>query len=103
MRHSRARDFVSGGGFAEAGDVGVFANFRMRLAQWIVGRRARRDRCCAIFCDVVVGQLAVDAVDERAEFARVDEERLFAAVAELRVCRSLPALFFARNQRQTGI
>ncbi len=34
------------------------------------------------FLQVGVGQLAVDAVDEGAEFAGVDEERLFAAVAE---------------------
>ena len=34
------------------------------------------------FVEVGVGQLAVDAVDEGAEFAGVDEEGLFAAVAE---------------------
>ncbi len=34
------------------------------------------------FSQVGVGQLAVDAVDEGAEFPRVDEEGLLGAVAE---------------------
>ena len=34
------------------------------------------------FLQVGVGQLAVDAVDQGAEFAGIDEEGLFAAVAE---------------------
>jgi len=34
------------------------------------------------FLKVGVGEFAVDAVDEGAEFAGVDEEGLFAAVAE---------------------
>ena len=51
--------------------------------------------------DVVVGQFAVDAVDQRAQLAGVDEERLAAAVAKL--ADSSLFLFGARNQRQTGI
>ena len=39
----------------------------------------------AIRCDVLVGQFAVDAVNQRAHLAGVDEERLPAPVAEAAV------------------
>ena len=53
-----------------------------------------------------IGQLAVDAVDERADFAGVDEERFAFAVRRVKPDEPrsrLAVLFFARNQRQTGI
>jgi hypothetical protein len=59
--------------------------------------RARRGRWDDLL-EVGVGQLAVDAVDQGAQLARVDEKRLFAAVAAFAV-----GSFFAMNQRQTGI
>ena len=66
-------DFGGGGGFAEARDVFVFA-------------RAFISPPCVVgsgdFLQIGVGQLAVNAVDEGAEFPRVDDEGLFAAVAE---------------------
>ena len=65
-------DFGGDGGFAETRYVFVFA-------------RALFSTPCVIggddFLDVGVGQFAVDAVDERSEFAGVDEEGLFSAVA----------------------
>ena len=69
-------DFCSGGGFAEAGEVGVFARAFVS-APGVVGGDD--------FLEVGVGQLAVDAVDEGAEFAGVDEEGVFAAVASFAV------------------
>ena len=65
---------------AEAGHVGVLARVLV-AAPGVVGAGDLRD--------VVVGQLAVHAVDHRAELAGVDEERLAAPVAEAAVlsCR----------------
>ena len=45
-------------------------------------RCATRGRWTGDLVEVGVGQFAVDAVDEGAEFAGVDEEGLLAAVAE---------------------
>ena len=56
-------------------------------------------------CDVGVGQLAVDAVDQGAEFAGVDEQGLLCDRASIggALVQRLRLLFFVRNQRQTGI
>ncbi len=61
---------------AEAGHVGVLARVLV-AAPGVVGAGDLRD--------VGVGQLAVHAVDHRAELAGVDEERLAAPVAEAAV------------------
>ena len=64
-------DFGGGGGFAEAGDVFVFARAFFSPPRVIGGGDV---------VEVGVGQLAVDAIDEGAEFAGVDEEPLAAPV-----------------------
>lgn len=54
--------------------------------------------------DVIVGELAMHAIDERAELARVDEERLLLAVAHLLASTAEAVLLSrAKNHRQTGI
>ena len=63
-------------GLAEAGHVGVLARVLV-AAPGVVGAGDLRD--------VLVGQLAVHAVDHRAQLAGVDEERLAAPVAEAAV------------------
>ncbi len=115
-------DFFCRGGFAEAGDVGVrrkikSAPFRLRHLPPL---RRGRDGIAAPGVvgvgdagDIGIGEFAVNAVDQGAEFAGVDEQGLFAAVAKTVRGRTLtlpstggrgfPFLFFARNHRQTGI
>jgi len=60
-------DFGGGGGFAEAGDVGVATGPRYSPPCMVGGDD---------LLEVGVGQLAVVAVDERPHFPRIDEERL---------------------------
>ena len=74
-------DLRSSGRFAEAGDVVVRKPLspqgrgsRTRTASGVVG--------AGDFLQVGACQLAVDAVDQRAHFPGVNEERLFAAVAK---------------------
>ncbi len=83
-------DLLDGRGFAEAGDVGVIARVLV-AAPGMIG--------AGDFRDVVVRQFAMDAVGQRAELARVDEQRFAAPVAEAAVRLAVRA----RNQRQTGI
>ena len=71
-------DFFCCGGITEAGDVGIFTIAVVGIAAPDVVRT--RDAF-----DVLIGQFTVDAVNHRAEFAGVNEQRLAAAVAELAV------------------
>ena len=84
-------DLGGGGGFAEAGDVGILTQRRRGFEipfSLCVSASLREifpsPRMVGVhdLREVGVGQFAVDAVDEGAEFAGVDEEGVFAAVAE---------------------
>src|SRR5450759_5136183 len=71
-------DLFAGGSFAEAGHVGVAGRARLALAARLAAPSVVRTRDAR---DVLVAQLLVRAVDERAHLAGVDEQRLAAAVA----------------------
>ena len=85
-------DFGGGGGFAEAGNIVIlaqrrrgakrfcFAFFLGVFAAWRETISSPRMIGGGDFPEVGVGQLAMDAVDQGAEFAGVDEEGVFAAV-----------------------
>ena len=80
-------DLLQRRALAEAGNIGVRA--RVLLAAPGVVRAGDAG-------DVLVGQLAVGAVHHATELARVDEEHLAAAVAELAV------LAVAREEPEAG-
>ena len=96
-----ACDLLGGGGFAETRYVGVGAATFV-AAPGVVGADD--------LVDVGLGQLTVDAIDERAEFAasmnRVSLLRLRrcgALAADLPCPRARPDLLRVRNHRHTGI
>src|SRR5688500_6485504 len=76
-------DFGGSGGFAEARDVFVLARVVV-ATPGVVG--------AGNFGDVGFGQFTVDAVNQRTEFAGVDEEGLFTAVAA-------PAIVFVFREK----
>src|SRR5688572_5211480 len=72
---------------AEAGNVGVFADLLL-AAPYVIGVSDARD--------VLVGQLAMRAVDEAAKLAGVDEQHVTAPVAEP------PIRAIAREEPEAG-
>ena len=76
-------DFGVRGGFAEASHVRIRSRGVFSFQFSVISRNTGTP--CVIrggdFLEVGVGQLAMDAVDEGAEFTRVDEEGLFASVS----------------------
>ena len=66
-------DFGGGGGFAEAGEVLVLARALFSPPSVVGGDD---------FLEVGLKQLAVDAAEEGAEFAGVDEEGLLATISQ---------------------
>ncbi len=89
--------FGGGGGFAEARDVGIPTGVSDSGYRFITAPRMISGR---YFVEIGVSQFAVDAVDERAHFPRVDEKRVFAAVAETAL--GVGALIFREEPKADG-
>ncbi len=98
-------DFGGGGGFAKSRDVSVAGiSLTPSLSHWerVAGGRVRVTTPEVIgardFLQVGVGELAVDAVDEGAEFAGVNEQRLLPSVKTLHKAFNLHGIFNQRDQ-----
>src|SRR3990172_1765598 len=81
-------DLVQGGGFAEAGDI--FIPLTPALSH--TGRSFAAPSVVGVGDpgDIVIGQVAMDAIDQCAELAGVDEQSLAAAIPETTPTLAIP-------------